>query len=35
MMKTLLLATAVSIGFASVAMAADTKKVSLNVSGVF
>ncbi len=35
MKKILLLATVFSIAFSSVAMAADTKKVSLNVSGVF
>ena len=35
MTKILLLATAFSTAFVSVAMAADTQKVSLNVSGVY
>ncbi len=35
MTKILLLATAFSTAFSSVAMAADTQKVSLNVSGVY
>ena len=35
MKRTLLVATVVSIAFASTAMAAETQKVSLNVSGAF
>ena len=35
MTKSLLLATAFSTAFASMAMAADTQKISLNVSGVY